>query len=234
MSMTATLAPAPRRPLQNGRTRPHAASFRRSPPRPAGRPLVSSEHFLDWLQPGIHADLIAGQIFTRSPVSYHHALYVNFLDRLMRNYIEEFDLGVLLRETSAIRLGPRDTFLPDLAYFTPEQAARLGNAYVDFAPVFVIEVLSSATSARDRGAKFSAYEAHGVMEYWLIDPDNAEHHFYRRTGDILGEYAADGSPRIDTLSIPGFWIKREWLAVANRLPKVAACLADLRTARRRR
>jgi len=239
MSMTATLPSAPsarRHPLKTARA--HAVPFRRfprPPSRPAGRPLVSSEQFLDWLEPGVHADLIAGQIFMHSPVTLHHSRYINFLDRLIGLYIEEFHLGELHRENIAVRLGPRDTILPDLSYFTREQVTRLGDAYADFAPVFVVEVLSPATAARDRGVKFAAYETHGVMEYWLIDPNNAEHHFYRRAGtsDILEEYAADAAPRIDALSIPGFWLKREWLAAPDRFPPVASCLAELRAARKK-
>ena len=237
MSMTATIAPAlpaPRvRHFPLKMRRQYAVPARRLAP-PAGRPLVSSEQFLNWLEPGIHADLIAGQIFMHSPVTFRHAHYVNFLDRLMGQYIEEFGLGQLHRETIAVRLGPRDTFLPDLSYFTREQVARLGETHADFAPALVVEVLSPATAARDRGAKFSAYETHGVMEYWLVDPHGAEHHFYRRIGDVLEEYAANGEPRIEALSLPGFWLKREWLASAEQLPPVAACLDELRGARRRR
>jgi Uma2 family endonuclease len=200
----------------------------RRPARPEGRPIVSSEQFLDWLEPGIHADLVAGQIFMHSPVTLRHATYVNFLDRLMGQYIEENDLGVLHRENVAVRLGPRDTFLPDLAYFTRAQAARLGDAFVDFAPTLVVEVLSPATGKRDKTIKFSAYETHGAQEYWLIDPDTAAHHFYRRAGDILVEYAKDGEARIDSPALAGFWLKRDWLASPARMPKVAACLAEIR------
>jgi Uma2 family endonuclease len=33
-------------------------------------------------------------------------------------------------------------------------------------------VLSRSTESRDRGVKFEDYAAHGVREYWIIDPDN--------------------------------------------------------------
>ena len=39
------------------------------------------------------------------------------------------------------------------------------------APDFVVEVLSPSTAAIDRGIKFTDYAAHGVGEYWIIDPD---------------------------------------------------------------
>lgn len=38
------------------------------------------------------------------------------------------------------------------------------------APDLIVEVLSPATAARDRGAKFRLYESHGVRQYWLVDP----------------------------------------------------------------
>ena len=217
-----------RRPVQPSAFRPSGLQNFSS------RPLLFSEQFLDWLEPGVHADLIAGEIFMHSPVALRHADYVNFIESLMRQHIDEFGLGKLYQETVAVRLGPRDTFLPDLSYFTPAQVERLGDTHADFAPALVVEVLSPSTAKRDRGAKFAAYEAHGVQEYWLIDPDNAQHHFYRRAGDILEEYAAPPAPRIDSQSIPGFWLKREWLADPKNLPPVSTCLAALRASRRKR
>jgi Uma2 family endonuclease len=38
------------------------------------------------------------------------------------------------------------------------------------APDFIVEVLSDSTAGADRGVKFDDYAAHGVAEYWLIDP----------------------------------------------------------------
>ena len=58
-------------------------------PRFARGRLLTSEEFLDWLQPGIFADLIGGEIFMRSPVNIRHARLVNFLDHLLRSYLEE-------------------------------------------------------------------------------------------------------------------------------------------------
>ncbi len=38
------------------------------------------------------------------------------------------------------------------------------------APDFVVEILSKNTAARDRGVKKDDYAAHGIPEYWIIDP----------------------------------------------------------------
>lgn len=199
---------------------------------PKTQGLITSEEFLDWLKPGVHADLIAGEIAMHSPVNLRHARLINFVDGLLRTYLEEEDLGELHRETVAVRLSIRETFMPDLAYFTKAQAARLPETHVPFAPTFVLEALSPATAKNDTGRKFASYELHEVQEYWILDPQKLEHRFYRRSGDMLEEFGM-GEDRIDSTSIPGFWVRRSWLNPAD-LPKISDCLKLLLSARRKR
>jgi hypothetical protein len=45
------------------------------------RELWTSDEFLDWLEPGVFADLIDGEKIMRTPVSLKHANLVNFLGR---------------------------------------------------------------------------------------------------------------------------------------------------------
>ena len=115
--------------------------------------FLSSEEFLDWLEPGIHADLIAGEIVMHSPVSFRHADLQNFVDRLLAAYIAEKKLGRLYREVVAVKLGPRHTFLPDLCFFTSEQVKRLEPNYAPFAPTLAVEVVSRDSENRDRRQK---------------------------------------------------------------------------------
>jgi len=195
-------------------------------PRNPGAALLSSEQFLDWLEPGVFADLIGGQISMHSPVNLRHATLVNFLDHLLRSYIEEIYLGgVLHRESVAVRLSARETFMPDLGYFTARQAERLGESHAAFAPMFVAEALSPSTAKNDQGPKFASYELHEVQEYWIFDPQKLQHRFYRRAGDMLEEFATSGD-KIASTSIQGFWVKRAWLDPDNT-PKVSACLKEI-------
>jgi Uma2 family endonuclease len=198
--------------------------------KPAG--LMTSEDFLHWLEPSVFADLISGEIHMHSPVNLRHADLTNFADSLLRNYLEAVGIpGKLHRESVAVRLSLRDTFMPDLGFYTPHQVAQFSETYVRAAPMFCVEVLSPSTAKNDRGRKFAAYELHGVQEYWLLDPQKLEHHFFRREGDLLVEFAVD-EDRIDSAMIRGFWIKRAWLDPEN-LPKVSACLREILKPRRR-
>lgn len=189
------------------------------------RELWTADDFLSWLQPGVHADLIDGEKFMHSPVNLRHADLLNFVDRLLAAFIEQRKLGKLYREVVAVKLSSRNVFLPDLAYFTNEQAARLAPTHAPFAPTLVIEALSPRTADRDVGPKFAAYEEHGVQEYWVLDPQTLAHRFYRREGELLVEFAS-GEAIIRAQAIPGFWLKRAWLN-PDQLPAVGGCLAEI-------
>lgn len=78
----------------------------------------------------------------------------------------------------------RNDFEPDIAYFG-ESKVRSIHSETDKFPVpdFVVEVLSDCSAARDRGVKFDDYAAHGVSEYWIIDPAK----------ELLEQYVLDSS-----------------------------------------
>ena len=174
------------------------------------RELLTAEDFLEWLEPGICADLIDGEIAMHSPVSVRHADLLNFLDGILRLYVDRRRIGFLYREVVAVRLSARNTFQPDLAFYRAERRTAIRDNHVEGAPDLVVEVLSPRTADRDTGPKFAAYERHGVLEYWILDPETLAHRFYRRAGELLVEYAA-GAAKIDSRAVPGFFVMREWL-----------------------
>ncbi len=187
--------------------------------------LWTADEFLDWLEPHVRVELIGGERAMHSPVNLRHARLLNFLDRLLAAYLDVHEVGELHREVLAVRLGPRDVFLPDLTFFTNDQVARLGEVYAHEAPALIVEALSPSSANRDTGPKFAAYELHSVQEYWIVDPATLDHHFFRRQGELLVEYAV-GEEVIRSEVIPGFWLKRSWLD-PEKHPKVSACLAEI-------
>ncbi len=50
--------------------------------------------------------------------------------------------------------------------------SRLDNRGYKGAPDLVIEILSPATSKKDRMTKYYLYERFGVKEYWLVSPED--------------------------------------------------------------
>jgi Uma2 family endonuclease len=83
---------------------------------------------------------------------------------------------------------------------------------MDGSPDLVVEVLSPESIGRDRGDKYREYEAAGIPEYWLLDPERQMAEFYRLGEN--GRYALhqiDSNNRYQTPTIPGFWLQIEWL-----------------------
>ena len=190
------------------------------------RKLWTANEFLDWLQPGVHADPINGRKFMHSAVNSRHAKLLNFLDRFLGMYLETSGIGGnLFREVVAVRLTSRNVFLPDLSWFSPAQSARLLLAHASFAPAWVAEALSPRTAARDIGPKFAAYERNGSNEYWILDPETLAHRFYAREDDLFVEFA-QCEEMIRSREIAGFYVRRQWLDPAA-LPKVSDCLGEI-------
>ena len=186
--------------------------------------LHTADEFLDWLEPGKHADLIGGETFMHSPVNFKHARLLNFLDYLLRRYLDHSKLGgELFREVVAVKLSARNVFEPDLSWFSPEQVPNLLPTHAPFAPLWVCEALSPRTADRDVGPKFTAYEDHGVKEYWVLDPQTLRHRFYALEDDVFVEFAEQGD-WIESKIIPGFKVARSRLN-PDALPAIDECLA---------
>jgi Uma2 family endonuclease len=127
--------------------------------------------FYNWITPQIKAEFIEGEIIVHSPVrSKHNVVLINLVT----------DAKILLRRIKKGYFGAekimtrftRNDYEPDICYFKEEKSKDFKGEQTTFpTPDFVIEILSNATADRDRGVKFDDYEAHGVQEYWIIDPD---------------------------------------------------------------
>jgi Uma2 family endonuclease len=79
-------------------------------------------------------------------------------------------LGLVGTEKVMITL-TRNDYEPDIVFFSSEKAGAFTDEQVLFpAPDFIVEILSKKTAVTDRGIKKDDYAAHGVSEYWIIDP----------------------------------------------------------------
>jgi len=92
------------------------------------------------------------------------------------------------------------------------------------APDLVIEVLSPATEATDRGVKFQDYALHGVAEYWIVDPEQEFIEQYRLQGEHLDLLVKARTGIIQSIVLSGFEIpvraafdEQEQLAALQRL-----------------
>ena len=126
--------------------------------------------FREWITPAIKAEFINGEVILHSPVKKRHFSVTDLLSRLLSIYGSIKKLGRVATEKAMIAL-TRNDYEPDLVFFSKEKYDAFSEDQMLFpAPDFVVEILSKSTASIDKGIKKQDYAAHGVQEYWIIDP----------------------------------------------------------------
>ncbi len=129
------------------------------------------EHFYNEISEYEKAEFINGQVVIHSPVKKERNDVAGFLYQLMSAYVNKYKLGYLGYEKVMISLS-RNDYEPDICYFNKEKSNKFKKGQSLFPePDLVVEILSKKTSKNDRGIKFRDYEAHNILEYWIIDPN---------------------------------------------------------------
>jgi Uma2 family endonuclease len=181
---------------------------------------ISYEEFLQKYMDK-HAEWIDGEVITLMTASDRHQDLVRWLITIMSLFIEAHDLGALRPAPFNMRLPHlKRGREPDILFVAKERLSIIQPTYLSEPADLVIEIVSPESVSRDRGKKFVEYEAAGIREYWLIDPDRQQAEFYQLTAD--GHYrpaTLDDEGLFHSTVLPDFWLKGTWLW-QEPLPKV--------------
>lgn len=129
------------------------------------------DKFYELIHEDHKAEFINGKIFFQSPVKKSHWEVSMHLSAALHAHVQEHQLGIVGVEKVMIRL-TRNDYEPDICYFSTEKAKDFTADQMLFpAPDFIVEIISPSTESIDRNEKFIDYAAHGVDEYWIIDPE---------------------------------------------------------------
>lgn len=164
--------------------------------------------FYAQISEGDKAEFINGQIIFHSPVKLRHNANAKRLLVLLDAHVTSHDLGYVGYEKIMVSL-TRNDYEPDICFFGKSKAATLAPDQMRFpAPDLVVEVLSETTQAIDRGVKFDDYAAHGVVEYWIVDPvaETLEQYRLPENGDTYELVIKAMTGQVRSVVIPGFEI----------------------------
>ncbi len=163
-------------------------------------------HFIDTVLESDKSEFINGEPIVHSPVKFQHNVVTKRLLVLLDTYVTMGGLGYVGYEKLMVSL-TRNDYEPDICYFNAAKAAAFQPDQMRFpAPDFIVEVLSASTEANDRGVKFDDYAAHGVAEYWLIDPDTQTVEQYRLRAEVYELAIKAQSGELHSFAVPGFTI----------------------------
>ena len=197
---------------------------------PAFPNFAKFDDFVDWaFAQEEEYEWVDGKVITMAPASYDHEDLFSFLLTLLRLYVRKRKLGNVLGSRYLIHLPTiRRGREPDLLFFATERQALAKKNYFDGAPDLVVEIISPGSIKRDRDDKYEEYEAAGVREYWLIDPDHLQADFYFLGDDALYHpLPLEAGNIMHSKVIAGFWLKTDWLWL---LPEEAESLAEIESA----
>ena len=170
------------------------------------REALKRQDFYNQISEADKAEFINGEIILHSPVRLRHNAVGRRLLLLLGSYVQRHDLGFVGYEKIMISL-TRNDYEPDLCFFNKNQASQFSPDQMRFpAPDFVVEILSERTERNGRGVKFTDYAAHGVTEYWIIDPvaETVEQYQLRDEEYALLVKAKTGM--LESLAVAGFSI----------------------------
>jgi len=138
-------------------------------------------------------ELIDGEAYAMSPAParIHQEVVVALVSQIYgalgettcRVYTAPFD--VRLPHSDEADAAVETVVQPDIAVIC--DPSKLDEKGCRGAPDWIIEVLSSATAAKDQIRKRALYERHGVREYWLVHPIDRLLFLYRLGTDGYGK-----------------------------------------------
>lgn len=154
-----------------------------------------------------YAEYVEGDAYRAPPPGTQHQDIVLFLGSLFRFVCESTGAGRVFVAPTMMKLGGTGR-APDVFVVRHDGRATVRATHVDGPADLVVEVVSPESAPRDRVEKLVEYQAQGVREYWLIDPQ-------RRSAEVYQRDAGDRFQRVGTrLSgqvLPLVDIDPEWL-----------------------
>jgi Uma2 family endonuclease len=123
-------------------------------------------------QTGRPCELIDGTLVEKT-VGYKESLIAAEVIFLIKLFLRDCDLGIVLGEAGTLRVLPRQVRVPDVCFISWEHFPNRelpSEPIPALAPDLAIEVLSAGNTAAEMQRKLQDYFTAGVKLVWYIDP----------------------------------------------------------------
>ena len=126
------------------------------------------------LEEGAPFELINGMLVEEPSPSYGHQARLRDVFNQIFNSLKSSAIGETLCAPMDVYLDEYNVYQPDIIYISNERKHIIREDGIHGVPDLIIEFLSPSTAYYDIKEKKRVYEKYGVMEYWIINPDNDE------------------------------------------------------------
>lgn len=138
---------------------------------------MGADEYLSLPDDGYRYELIDGVVVMTPSPDFDHQDVRGEIEYQLRAHVRKTQCGWVGSEVD-VRLSARLVYRPDLLFINGKDHPRRPKR-IDFAPDLVAEVLSPSTTAFDLETKRADYEKKGVLEYWIVDPQDGSMTFLR-------------------------------------------------------
>lgn len=172
--------------------------------------LMTEEEFEAWCDEDIKAEYVDGEVIVHSPVAVEHTRLDRFLIALMQMVAEYNNSGEVFGPEFQVRLRPGLRRVPDAMFVSTSRLAMVKKTYVEGAPDMILEIVSADSVERDWRQKYLEYEAAGVKEYWIVDPNTMQLRAYRLQNKRYRPLPEEKST-LTSHVLTGFHLEAAWL-----------------------
>jgi Uma2 family endonuclease len=129
------------------------------------------EDYRDLPDDGYRYEIICGELYMSPAPNIGHQKSSGELEYALQGFVRTHNLGIVLHAPCDVILAAKATPVqPDILFVSGDRLHIITEQNVYGAPDLIIEILSPTTRDYDRQQKFHLYEQVGVVEYWLVDP----------------------------------------------------------------
>lgn len=153
---------------------------------------------------GLRHEIIDGEHFVNPAPNVKHQTVSFNIAFALRAHVKPRRLGSVFIAPFDVVLSSVDVVQPDVLFVSTAQMSRLTDANLQGAPDLAVEVLSASNRRYDEVVKRNRYDALGVNEYWIVDPEREIVKVYRRDGNLVRDEATDP---LTTPLLPGFAVR---------------------------
>jgi len=156
------------------------------------------EDYVQFPDDGMQHEILDGEHFvTPSPNLYHQDILLR-LSHELHAALQSTGLAKVVLAPFDVELSEHNLVQPDIIVVLPDNRIITPNK-IKGAPDLLVEILSPSNRDYDREDKRDRYEAAGVREYWIVDPD--EHEVEQLVLGENGKYAPREHDAVVKLSI---------------------------------
>jgi Uma2 family endonuclease len=161
-------------------------------------------------------ELVDG-VLVEKPMGYYESVLAAVLIRLLGNFLDQHDMGVVSGSDGTMRLVPGLVRIPDVAFVSWDRFPKRklpAESIPDLAPELAVEVLSRGNTEAEMERKLKEYFAAGARLVWYADPDSRTVRVYTSPTQmhlLTEDDTLEGDP-----VLPGFRLSiREWFERAE-------------------